>query len=184
MKRQQKVYHLQMIWQMTIYKDLKKKKKKYRQQSCIWAIAVFLIPILWEWSDRRERKWGRSGLLRTLFLIIDADGIIPLLILCSTVDRHSNLIAGQQITHRNNLVSVSIWSVGLHFSALWLRIAPPGYLCQGGLKKKQQQMEWLVVVFKYGSPKKNKIESNESLVEPFFLIALIITVSYKREQSL
>lgn len=71
----------------------------------------------------------------TLFLIIDADGIIPLLILCSTVDPHSNLIAGQQITHRNNLVSVSIWSVGLHSSALWLRIAPPGYLCRGGVEK-------------------------------------------------
>lgn len=84
----------------------------------------------------------------TLFLIIDADRIIPALILCSPVDRHSNLIAGQQITHWNNLVSVSIWSVELHLSALLLRIASRRRPCcriekkkKNNTKDKTKQME-------------------------------------------
>lgn len=61
-------------------------------------------------KQEEEEVWGGGGRgpLITLFLIINADGIIPLIILYSPVDRHSNLIAGQEITTWYNFVSVSI----------------------------------------------------------------------------
>lgn len=56
----------------------------------------------------RIKKREREKCLITLFSIIHTDRIIPLVIFYSPVGRHSNLIAGQEITIWYNLVSVSI----------------------------------------------------------------------------
>lgn len=84
----------------------KKKKNAYEQsKSLIYNSNFMRIK-----KQEGEEVWGgeEGGALITLFLIINADGIIPLIILYSPVDRHSNLIAGQKITIWYNFVSVSI----------------------------------------------------------------------------
>lgn len=139
-ERQQKVDHLHIIRQLMILERWKKKSQKVAYEQMLSFNSNFLRV---KWQEGEE--WSRSGLLITFSLIIDADRIIPLLIPCSPVDRHSNLIAGQQITHWNNLVSVSIWSVGLHFSSPLSRVASPGYpYWRVGKKNKKKQTNGMI----------------------------------------